>query len=92
MIIELSLELNPNEFFLASCELSEDIWDKKEKEIKDFLHNTVRSYEGNFKINETNEPFPTIQYFLIGKPNLFFNTQNRVEEYINTLGGKTLVV
>ena len=88
MILEITWFLNENDVLLASWQFEEIIWNEKKKILKDLIKTTIKSYAGDYNISESTE---NTNFKIIGKPNIFFNTQNRLNEYFELLNVEKLI-
>lgn len=88
MILEITCSLNENEVLLASWEFEELTWNEKRKHIQDLIKTTIKSYTGDYIVIEEKN---NLRFEIIGKPNIFFNTQNRLGEYFELLQVEKLI-
>lgn len=88
MILEITCSVSEDEILLASWEFEPTIWNGKEKLVQNFIKTTIRAYSGEYLIKETTN---NIVYKIVGKPNIFFNTQNRLNEYFDLLKVEKLI-
>lgn len=83
MIIELTLPLNKDKIYLAAWEIESNLWNEKENDILFFIDTIMKSYKANHNIDKN--LFNHIIYNLEGKAYLFFDVQNRMNEYFDLM-------
>ena len=82
MIIEIHLNILPDRVLLCAWEIPNSSWQDNKEKIFSFISKTIRTYNGHYNRNKWQEHFV---YTLNGKPHLFFDVQNRLNEYLPQL-------
>jgi hypothetical protein len=89
MILELHLNFMNDKMLLSSWEFKYDIWQSKQHKILSFFKKTLTSNHINFKYKKE---YGNIIFEISGKPHLFYDVQNVLDEYFSSLKAEQLVV
>lgn len=90
MMIELQLknEKNDGKVWLEVWNVDRFFWEQHSKKIISFITNILKIYEGNGIVEFAKEELPENElavFKVVGKPFVFYEVQENIDEYINAL-------
>lgn len=89
MILELHLNFMNDKMLLSSWEFKPEIWNTKQQKILAFFKKTLSVNHINFKYKKE---YGNVIFEISGKPHLFYDVQNILDDYFASLKATQLVI